>query len=187
MLLSRFAAEISACTQTAANFVSSVPRILRVSSVTVKTFAVCWKKSAVSCIMLPGTSPSTSLAEQLALRAGGRFEAELAVGVCSGDAALRCALDIAFHNQIRLVYFLNRAGFFAYCDRQRIQTNGTAVEFVDQCFDDALVPLIEPVAIDLQHGEGAICEFRGDFSFGFHLHVIAHPTQQIVCRPWGPA
>ena len=28
----------------------SVPRMLRVSSETVKTLAVCWKKSAVSCI-----------------------------------------------------------------------------------------------------------------------------------------
>ena len=58
---------------------------------------------------------------------------------------------------------------------------------MDQGFDDAFVPLIESVAIDLEHGERAVCKFRSDFTFGFDLHVIANPTQQIVRRARGPA
>ena len=45
------------------------------------------------------------------------------------------------------------AGFFADCDRERVQTDRTAIKFVNQRFNDALVPLIEPVAIDLEHGQ----------------------------------
>src|SRR5215831_15289830 len=93
--------------------------------------------------------PGSSLAKQLCLRAGRRFNPELAIGVCGGDAPLRRPFYVAFHDQIGLVDFLNCAGFFSHRDRERSQSNGAAVEFMDQGFDDAFVPLIESVAIDL--------------------------------------
>ena len=58
---------------------------------------------------------------------------------------------------------------------------------MDQRFDDPLVPLIEAIAIDLEHGERAVGEFGGDFSFSFHLHIVAHPAQKIVCGAWRAA
>ena len=94
---------------------------------------------------------------------------------------MRCTFDIAFHDQIRLVDFFDRASFLAYCDCERVQTDGAAVEFVNQRLNNAFVPLIEPVAIDLQHGKRPVGKFSSDFSVGFHLHVIAHPTQKVVC------
>ena len=57
---------------------------------------------------------------------------------------------------------------------------------MDQRFDDPFVPLIEPVAIDLEHGQGAVRQVRGDFAVGFDLDVIAHPAQKIIRRAWCP-
>ena len=95
---------------------------------------------------------------------------------------MRSALDVPFHNQVWLVYFLERAGFFADRHSKRIQTDWSAIEFVDQRFDDALVPLIEAIAIDLEHGQRAISQLCCDFSICLDLHVIAHPSEEIVRR-----
>ena len=95
---------------------------------------------------------------------------------------MRRALDIAFHDQIRLVHFFERARFFADRDRERTQTHRSAIKFVDERFDDPLVPLIETIAIDLQHRQRAIGQVGGDFSIGFYLHKIADPAEQIIGR-----
>ena len=79
---------------------------------------------------LAGASESNAL-QQFRLRAGRRFESELAISVCSGDPALRRAFDVTFHDQVRLVHFFDRAGFFAYRDCERIQTDGSAIELVN--------------------------------------------------------
>src|ERR1041385_9131997 len=85
----------------------------------------------------------SSLTKQFVLSTDRNFEAELPVRIRHRDAALRRALDVAFHDQIRLVHFLERACFFAHRDRQRIQSNRSAVKLVDQRLDDSLVPLIK--------------------------------------------
>src|SRR4029453_2571869 len=54
----------------------SVPRMLRVSSETVKTLAVCWKKSAVSCIRV------TNLITEISQSAGFILFEAAAVGDC---------------------------------------------------------------------------------------------------------
>src|SRR5262249_42898181 len=69
--------------------------------------------------------------QELRLRTGRRFESELAISIGCGDPALRRAFDVAFHDQIRLVHFFNRAGFFAYRDCERTQTNRSAIELVN--------------------------------------------------------
>ena len=122
-----------------------------------------------------------SLQKLILLAPGRRLQSELAIRVRRRDAALRRAFDVAFHDQVRLVHFLERARFFADRDGERIQADRTAIEFVDKRFDDALVPLIEAVAVDLEHGQRAVGQFRGDFAVGLHLDVIAHPAQQIIC------
>ena len=85
------------------------------------------------------------------LRAARRLQPQFAIRIRHRDAALRRALDVTFHDQIRFVHFLERARFFTDCDCERIQPNRTAVKFVNERFDNALVPLIETVAVDLQH------------------------------------
>src|SRR5215211_815702 len=79
----------------------------------------------------PGRLRSIAPAKQFCLRTGGHFQSELAIGVCGGNAALRRAFDVAFHDQIGLIDFLECAGFFAdrYC--QRSEPNRPTVEFMD--------------------------------------------------------
>ena len=85
------------------------------------------------------------------MRASRRLQSQLTIRIWHRDAPLRCALDVTFHDQVRFVYFFERARFFPDRDCERIQTDRTAIKFVDERFDDALVPLIETVAIDLEH------------------------------------
>src|ERR1700730_17099970 len=58
---------------------------------------------------------------------------------------------------------------------------------MDQRFDDAFVPLIETVPVDLEHGQRAICQLRRDFPVRLHLDVIAYPAEQVVRSPWRAA
>ena len=51
---------------------------------------------------------------------------------------------------------------------------------MDQRLDDALVPLIEAIAIDLQHRERGVGHVLVDLALRFDLGVIAHPPEQIV-------
>src|SRR6266540_2385300 len=51
--------------------------------------------------------------QKFRLRAGWRFQPELAIGVRGRDAALSRAFDVTFHDQIRLVHFFDRPGLFA--------------------------------------------------------------------------
>jgi hypothetical protein len=69
--------------------------------------------------------------QKLRLRAGGRLESELAIGIGRGDAALRRAFDVTFHDEIWLVHFFDFPGFFAYCDCQRVQTDRATIKFVN--------------------------------------------------------
>src|SRR5438270_12969526 len=92
---------------------------------------------------LPQFAEVPSRLEELALGAGWRFQPELAIGIWGGDTALRRPFNIAFHDQIRLVYFLERARFFPDRDGKRTQSNRTAAKFVDQRFNDPFVPLIK--------------------------------------------
>src|SRR3954464_9837937 len=43
-----------------------------------------------------------SALQKLCLHAARHFQSELAIGVCGGNASLRRAFDVAFHDQIRL-------------------------------------------------------------------------------------
>src|SRR5438552_18884159 len=94
---------------------------------------------------LPQFGELPSRLEKLALRAGRRFQPKLPIRIRGCDAALRGPLDVTFHDQIRLVHFLERARFFPDRDGERIQSNRATTEFVDQRIDDEFVPLLEPV------------------------------------------
>ena len=52
-------------------------------------------------------------AEQFCLRSDRRFQSELPVRIWQRYAPLWRPLDVAFHDQVRLVHFLERSGFFA--------------------------------------------------------------------------
>ena len=88
--------------------------------------------------------------KQFTLRADGWFQAKLPIRIRQCYTSLRRPLDVTFHDQIRLIYLLERARFFPDRDRQRAQAHGPAIEFMNQCFDDAFVPLIESIPVDLE-------------------------------------
>ena len=101
---------------------------------------------------------SQSPLQQLGLHPCRLFQSELAIRVWGGDATLRSPFDVALHDQVRLVHFFERPSFFANRDCERIQTDGTATELVNQRFNDALVPLVEAVAVDLEIGRASCRE-----------------------------
>ena len=47
-------------------------------------------------------------------------------------------------------------------------------------FEDALVHVVEAVVIDLDHGQGGICDVAGNGAIGADLGVVARVQQQIV-------
>src|SRR5207237_4460035 len=44
-------------------------------------------------------------------------------------------------------------------------------------------PLIEPIAIYLEHGECTICQFSIYFSVSFDVNIIAHPPEKVIGGP----
>ena len=123
------------------------------------------------------------LPEKLGLAGGGffrGFEADFSVGFGHGDAALGGAFDVALHDQIRLVHFLDRSGFLANGDGEAVHTDGTAVEKSDDRFEDPLVHFVETIGVNVEHGESIGGGLGGDFSAGADEGVVAHPAQEVV-------
>src|SRR5512143_2880294 len=86
-----------------------------------------------------GTPGNLRSLKQAGLPALLRLEFELAVAELGGDAALRRALEIAFHNQVGLINLLERVGLLAHGDRQRADAHRSAAEFDDHRLENALV------------------------------------------------
>src|SRR3954471_4294945 len=109
-----------------------MPRIARVSSATVRTFAALPKRSAVissgaertgetrlqdssvgnGCLDFPRHDGGCLTSKQLRLRSNRWLQSELPIRIRQRDATLRCPLNVAFHDQVGLVHFFERAGFF---------------------------------------------------------------------------
>lgn len=82
------------------------------------------------------------------------------------------AVEVAFHDEVRFVNFLDGVGLFAG-DGEGADADGADAEFHDDGFEDALVHFVAAVLINLQHGEGAVGDVFADVAVGFHLRVIA--------------
>src|SRR5688500_11374414 len=87
----------------------------------------------------------TGALKQSRLSAFGRLEPELLVAEFGGDAALRGALQVTLHDQVRLVDFFQSVRLFADGDREGVDADGTAAEFDDHGFEDSLVHFFEAV------------------------------------------
>ena len=83
------------------------------------------------------------------------------------------AVEIAFHDQVRLVNFLDGVGLFADGNGEGTDAHGAAAELDDDGLEDALVHFVEAVLINLQHGEGAASRLERDAPIGLHLRIVA--------------
>src|SRR6185369_4981543 len=72
-----------------------------------------------------------AFSEEAGLTILDRLQPEFSVAQLRGDAALRRALEVAFHDQIRLVHFLERIRLLAHRDRQRAHADGASPELHD--------------------------------------------------------
>src|SRR5439155_10874400 len=97
-----------------------------------------------------------------------------------GDAALGCAFQESLHDQVGLVDFFEGVRLFADGDGEGTQTDGAAGEFGDHGFEDALVHFVQPVLVNLEHGERFVGDARGDAAVAADLGVIADATKQVI-------
>ena len=93
-------------------------------------------------------APSGSPLEiQMLERKGGRFPA-------AGGTH-----EESFLNQVGLIDFFDRPGFFANRDRERVESDWSSVVFLDDASEDPLIHLVETVAVYLQCQEGEFGDF----------------------------
>ena len=87
-----------------------------------------------------------------------------------GSAIQKSVLD-----QIRLIYFLDRACIIPDCGCQGIQADGPPVKFPDDREKQPAVCLIKTEAVHLQQIQCHLCHLPGDLSVVLYHGKIAHP------------
>ena len=118
--------------------------------------------------------------KQPGLAAFASLQPELLVAQLRGDAALGRALQVAFHDEVRLIDFFQGVRFLAHRHRHRAEADRAAAELRDHGFQDALVHLVEAVLVDFQHRERLVGDVRRDAAFVSDLGVIAHAAKEVV-------
>src|SRR6185369_2792486 len=93
-----------------------------------------------------------AFSEEAGLTILDRLQPEFSVAQLRRDAALGRALEVAFHDQIRLIDFLERVRLLAHRDGQRTYAHGPSPKLHDDRFENALVHLAKTVLVNLQHG-----------------------------------
>ena len=87
------------------------------------------------------------------------------------------SLDIAFHNQKRLVYFLNGSSFFAYRSSNGGESYRSSFEFMNNRRKDFIIHFVQSTAIYIQCFESKLCDFYIDGSISFDLSKIPNSPQ----------
>ena len=118
--------------------------------------------------------------QQPGLSADGGLQAQFAVAQLRGDASLGGAFEVAFHDEVGLVDFLDRVRFLAHRHGQRADAHRAAAELYDEGFQDALVHFVQAVLVDLQHGQRFVGDVCRDAAIVPHLGVIPHAPQEVV-------
>jgi len=121
----------------------------------------------------------------LAAGVAGNFGADLGVGGGHGDAASGGSFYKSLHDEEGFVDFFEGGGVLADGDGEGGESYGAAIEFIDHDFEEALVHFIEPVHVDLDHGEGVGGDFFGDGAIGADLGEVADPAEEVVCDAGG--
>src|SRR5581483_3021285 len=118
--------------------------------------------------------------KQTRLSCGRGFELEFLVAQFGCDPALWCALEIAFHDQVRLIDFLNGVGFLAHGHGEGVNPDRPAAKLGDDGFEDALVHFIEAVFVDFEHGKRLVGDFHAYAAITTDLGEVTDAPEKIV-------
>ena len=89
-------------------------------------------------------------------------------------------MKIALHNEIGLVDLVDGGLVFAHGHRDRIDPHRASAVLVDDCLEDALVHFVEPVLVDVEHGQGLVGDLAGDLVARLDLGVVAGAAQEAI-------
>ena len=81
------------------------------------------------------------------------------------------------------MHFLDGSRVFTDGDGKGIQSDRTAVEFVDENFQQPLVHFIKALGIDLDHRQRGVGDFSVDMAGATDLGEVANPAEQCIGDP----
>ena len=102
------------------------------------------------------------------------------VGKTRRHSAARCAVDKSDLKKIGLDYLLDRVLFFMYGGGKGAESNGTAVEFLNDGPQELGVHFVQPVAVDLHSVKSLGRNLFGDAAIVIYLGEIAHAPKEAV-------
>src|ERR1041384_2400331 len=117
---------------------------------------------------------------QPCLLARGRLESQLLVARLRGHTPLRRAVEVALHDEVRLIDFLEGVRFLTNGDGERTDADRAAAKLHDDGFEDALIHLVEAILVDLEDGERLIGDGAGDAALMADLRIVAHAAEEVV-------
>src|SRR5947209_15648859 len=106
------------------------------------------------------------------------------IGGTHGDTASRRACDKAELEQIGFVYVLNRLRIFARAGGQRIKSDGTTVEFLDDGEQHIAVRLVQSDLVNLHCVKGSLSYVPCNHAVSLDLCVVTHALEQPVHNTW---
>ena len=121
---------------------------------------------------------------------GGSYEAvvhrpsQVAIGHLGDFAAAWSALDEAFLDEERLIYFLHSAAVFADGSGYGAYSHRASPELVDDCEQYLIVYLIQSVAVYVQSFQSIASYFQVYASASLNLSKVAHTSKQGVGYTW---
>ena len=95
--------------------------------------------------------------------------------------------QVTFLDEERLIDFFDSSRFFPNGRGDRIDPDGTALEFLNDGGEDAVIHLIQAVQVYIQGLQGKLGDFDGDRPVAFNLCEIPDPSQQQVGDTWRTA
>ena len=121
------------------------------------------------------------LSEDRLLAVGGEGGlAEVLVGERGGFAATRGAFDEAFFDEVRFIDVLDGAGVFAHGGCNRIESDRSTTELIDDGQQEFVIDLIEAEGIDIECFEGVLGDLEVDLAVTFDLREVTYASQECV-------
>ena len=99
-------------------------------------------------------------------------------------AALRCAIEKADAQKVRLEDILQGIWRLAEQRRHRRDANRSPVELVEHQLQELAVGRVEAGVIDLEAVKGRRSAIEGDLTPSRNLDLVAHAAQQTIGDPW---
>ena len=129
------------------------------------------------------------MSEQRGLHDIARIGVPAEVLVCEfrHHSSARRALDEAFHDEIRLIDLLHRAGVLTDCRGDGGDAHRTALELVDNSEQDLVVYLVQTVLVDVERRQGDVGDLGVNPSRPSHLSEVSHSPEQSVGNTWRSA